>query len=197
MGYIMNLTAKPIRFGVSALIILAIMAGLVVWAWGQGGAGGGLGESASLRGNVEIIHYDADGNIKFQRVEHNATTTAFLTAAAERLSQDGVGVTDAQKFKSIRACKNAAVGTLCESTNIETTNLVSNPISGTQTDSNDGIIAITATFTGVTANTTIEYLQLTDAHATDASRIVGAHQDVAVTLAPADTLQVTWTVTIS
>lgn len=193
----MSLTAKPIRFGVSALIILAIMAGLVVWAWGQGGAGGGLGESASLRGMVEIIHYDANGNIKFQRSEHNATTVEFLTAAAERLSQDGVGVTDDQKFKSIRACKNAAVGTLCEGgANFDVTNLVSNPINGTQTDSDDGIIAIQVTFTGVTASTTIEYLQLTDANSVDGNKVVGAHQDVAVTLAPSDTLQVTWTITV-
>ena len=195
--------------GVPALMVSVLVAVLAMWAWGPlGASGGGVGETAMLRGMVEITQRDANGNVLFHQINPNSVTTDFLENASDRLKATGdpgaTGIYDAIQLCAVTgdACSNAnVVKKLGTALNTGTTN---NPAQGAITDGSiDGIYVLTETFfcnTGDgTACTAIAELQLVAGiHTGDfADTDVGALQAVTVTLADNDELTVTWTITIS
>ena len=197
----MNLVANPIRFGIPALIILALAAGLAFWAWGTGGgaAGGGLGDSARIRGMVELTHFDADGNVIYHRLEKNTTVDGLKTDAASRLGISST-LADSDLYDFVLACSNNAGGSTCTISDLDSVDGAShdNPLDGSgATGSSPGEYDVVVTFTCTGTCIEIEELQLVKGAPTNNQPgTVGAHQNVDVVLSNGDTLLVTWTIDI-
>ena len=189
--------SKALRYS-AVLSLVVVLAAALVGVWRVGYTQGeGAFDGARISGLIEYSVRDASGAVKEQRVIHNTTADAFKNAARARLGVAGttLGASNVDMYSSIRACNNAASSTLCTSTNL--TSNVNNPIDAAGAAGGTGVYTATGTFTATGAAGPILTLQLTDRNATDGSRSVGAHQTVNITLASGDTLQVTWTITIS
>lgn len=158
----------------------------------------GAVETAKIIGLIEFTVFDSNGNLKEHRIIHNATLTGFKNAARERLGIDGslTGTSNTDLYDNIQLCSNDVSGD--SSTCTLSANLDANPADGTNTSGATGVYSTVKTFTASGAST-IEEMQLTRGAATNSTKDtnVGAWQNVSITLANTDTLQVTWTVTIS
>jgi hypothetical protein len=171
------------------------------WLLGQRGGTPPASDTLGIKGWVEYTVRDAQGDIRFQSARHNTKLTAFLNDARDRLggadgSLTGLGNTDL--YDNIQACSADASGGACTLSS----NLTANPADGTQStlagDGDGGNYQTVVTFTASGGSSTIEELQLTKGAATNgvADTGRGAWQNVSITLASGDTLQVTWTIDI-
>ena len=203
----MNLTAKPIRLGIPALIILGLIGVIAFMAWGTGGAAG-MNDTAMFRGTVEYTVFDANGKIKDHAINHNAVAAAMLTSARNAMGRntDSDGGDANDLYDTIELCQadgdaviTAAVCvTLSEPDNITE----ANPQSGAGVDVSTDAYSVTLTFTA-TGAVTIEGFHLCgrNAHSDDTvcpSDETGAFQDTGtIVLANTDTIQVVWTITFA
>ena len=206
----MRLAKRPVAIGVPVLVALAL-AIMVLWAWGLAG-GSSLNDGGKITGMVEYTVMGADGVIKDHKIIHNATDDVFLNEAASRLSAAAT-LAEADLFDNIQLCTNVAAGsitagaaTLCVGVDLNgaTALLGGNPADTTPTDpAGVGNYQAVNTFTCVEAGgcPAIAAIQLAKGSAADGTvegiADVGAVQVITVTLADTDTLQITWTVTIS
>lgn len=206
-------TARFMKIGVPAILAVVALLAMSLWAFGPSALGG---ENAFIKTNVEWKVFGPDGSLKLQGVGHNATTSAYLEAAASRLSAAGT-LDETTNYDNVALCSGTAgTPTDCSADNLVDLNGVAalaggNPVD--QTPSNPtgtGNYAVANTFTCNTdalsgglgsACTAITQLQLSMGAVTDgtghATTAVGAYKNVAITLADDDTLEVTWTITVS
>ena len=200
---IMNLTAKTIRFGLPALFILGIVAGLAFWVGETGrtgGAVGSVGDTAMIRGWVDVTHRDADGNILWQNDDHNTVVASLITAAADRVGITAQTTASSDMYDWIQACSADASGVSCSISDLDTTDATEdNPLDGTGVAGAAGeyVSAVTFLCSSATSCAAIQEIQLVSGDPADGvSGTIGAWQDVNVTLSGSDTLTVTWTVDI-
>ena len=199
----MRLTARPL-ISVPVLLALAAAAFLAMWAWSPAG-GGGLTESGRTNVNVEYTVRDAFGVIKAHGLLHNATTDNLLDDAADRLSTTGITTATANIYSNITLCSTNPNATLNNSDGFTpagictlTSNVGTNPVVSSVTPGTASYTAVT-TFTASGAATIAE-LQLSknlSASTAPANVDLGASQDVSITPASSDTLEITSTVTIN
>lgn len=196
----MRMSARPLMTGVPMLVLVALMAFWALWAWGVGG-GAGASDIGRVSGVIEWTQRDASGNVLSHQTIHNTTTTLLKNHIRTLLGTAGgpAGVTtDADLYDNIQLLTANDVNR--EVTPIAgdlSANLTANPADGTNADGATGVYTTVVTFTATGAST-IEELQLTKGAATSGTpETIGAYQDVSITLASTDTLEVTWTVTIN
>lgn len=191
-------------FVVLTLVAMVAMAMVGLWQLGysQGGAGSVATDVGRIRGLIEYEVRDASGRVKEHRVIHNATLAALLNDARTRLGVDGAftGLGNNDLYDNIQAVSSDLSGATPTNAQL-TTSIGSNPVDGTNATASigadvSGNYTVITTFTA-TGAATIEELQLTKGAATSgAAEAPGAWQNVAITLANGDTLQVTWTIDI-
>ncbi len=193
--------ARPIKIGLPLALIVALVAALVLFAFGSAGGGSGFTDGSRISGTIEYTVRDAFGAIKAHKIIHNTTTTLYLNAIRDVLGAAGgpaAITTDADLYDNIQVLT-------ADDANREVTpadgdlsiNLDANPKDGTNTSPGAGQYETVVTFTASAAST-IEELQLTKGSATSGTaETIGAFQNVSITLANLDTLQVTWTITVS
>lgn len=198
----MNSKAKVI--GVPMIVAAALMAMLAVWSFGSASGAAGV-ETPFITSNVEYTVSDALGRVKAHEFFHNATSTNLLEDAENRISATAtIGADDV--YTGISICSNnpnngAANGSTPSSTLCTLITDVSeaNPKTAATVNAGTKTYNIVQTFTA-TAGITILELQLVKSPTDTTQPIVGeigAYRDVSVTLANTDTIQITWTVTIS
>ena len=206
----MSIAGKPIKLGIPALIILALAAGLVFWAWGAGGTsgGGGFGDTVMFRGTVEYTVLGPDGKIKQHGIEHNGTKAVFITAVRDAMGSAGgpAAITgDANLFDEIELCAAETVGGTTIDGDICGTlsaNLDANPADGANVDSGTNAYTVTKIFTASGGASLIEGFHLcTTAQVTGIACEtieIGAFQETgAINLSTDDTIEIVWTITIS
>jgi len=196
----MGMTARPFITGVPTVLLVGLLAIWAIWAWGVGG-GAGASDIGRISGMIEWTQRDASGNVLAQQTIHNTTTTLLKNHIRTLLGTAGgpAGVTsDADLYDNIQLLTANDTNREVTPANADlSANLDANPADGTNADGTVGRYTTVVTFTASGAST-IEELQLTKGAATSGTaETIGAHQDVSITLANTDTLQVTWTVTIS
>ena len=174
-------------------------------------SGGGTGESLGIKGYVEFIVYDADGNVKERSGRLNATLDGFLNDASSRLAA-ATTTAEAHIYENIQLCTGDTSGASCSIVDLDEdsnpTDFGPNPADTTPTlnvDAGGGDTVgtyeaqnlFTCTATGDGACTTIQEIQLAKGAAVDGTPdTAGAWQDVNTTLNDGDTIQITWTVDI-
>ena len=159
----MRLTAKPIRLGVPALIILGLIGVIAFLARGTGGAAG-VSDSAMLRGTVEHTVSDANGKIKEHDINSNAVAVAMLTAARETIGIDfDELVNDDGLFNAIELCQSDGDATItaaaCTTLSVAANITESNPQNGTSAAVSTDAYSVPLTFTA-TGAVTIEGFHL-------------------------------------
>ncbi len=198
----LNTKAKVI--GVPMVFAAALMALLAVWSFGSASSAAGV-ETPWITSNVEYTVTDAMGRVKAHEFFHNATSSSLLGDAEDRLSATAtIGADDV--YTGIAICSNnpnAAAndgdtpsGTLC---NLITAVSENNPVTAGTVNPGTNTYNIVQTFTA-TGGITITELQLVKSPTDTTQPVVaeiGAFRDVSVTLTGTDTIQITWTVTIS
>ena len=197
----MRLAARPVTIGLPVLLTLALAAFLALWLWGSGGSTG-LTDTGKTTGTVEYWLTGADGVLKEHGILTNATTSNLLADAEDRLSAAGTtAATDI--YTNISLCttnpnSGAANGFTPTVTCTLSTVVGTNPVLGTIT-AGAATYDVDTTFTATGATTILE-LQLSKnlvASTAPANTDLGAARDVSITLASADTLAITWTITIA
>ncbi len=191
---------KVLRPSTSIPVLLTLAVAMLGF-WGfttRSASPSGTEESARIIGLIEFTILDANGNLKEHRIIHNTTLAGFKNSARDRLGVDGslTSVSNTDLYDNIQLCSNDVSGDA--STCTLSANLDANPADGANTSGGTGVYSTVKTFTASGAST-IEEMQLTRGSAVNATKDtnVGAWQNVSITLANTDTLQVTWTVTIS
>ncbi|GEM_PF-4375982 len=215
----MNRKTK-VGFIALSVALLAVVALTGVTALLAGGSTGpaSVSDTAGIRGNIEYTVYDSAGNVKYTRSIHNAVNQdPALNTAVDRLTEIALAdVTDALTFSRIVAITAAGDGATDGFDAASVTLLLDgdtgaagnqNPAQGTNPDSAAlGTGKVQATFTA-TGAATIRQLGLVNTAVDDTTAGGGAlaiatgellaAQGVNIELALSDTLQVTWTVTVS
>ena len=181
------------RIGVPISILAVLVAALALAYGPRPGGGSGFTEQQRIAGVIEYSVWDAFGTIKTHKVIHNTTLALLLNDARDRIGIDGTTITNTDLFDNIQLCSNNASGGSCTLT----VNIGTNPADGTNTALGEsGNYHTVNTFTA-TGAATIEEMQLTRGTTGSGENTNrGAWQDVSITLASGDTLQVTWTVDI-
>jgi hypothetical protein len=201
----MRLTAKPVIFGVPALLLAAaLIAALALWAWN--GSGGRGTEGTRVVANVEYTVRDAAGNVKDHGFFHNAATRHLLGDARTRLST-AVAADALNTYDDVALCTTNVsgatpaegfLGVACVALSAN----VANP------DLNNGVTdggtstptyAITANYTA-TAASVIREIQLVKGAVASTIPVlttVGAARAVTIDLANTDTLAITWTISFA
>ncbi len=195
------MNSRTLKFGIpAAFLAVAMVAALAMWAF-MGASAGSLKDSAGIKGMVEWSVFDASGNLKQHYVNHNTTMTVLKTDARTALGNIaapiGSATTAYDNIQLLNADKSGiptANGDLSTPANITE----GNPKSATYAAVGDNAYTATQTFTA-TGAVVIEELNLTNGAVTGGTYMagVGAWQNVSVTLAATDTLQVTWTITVN
>lgn len=189
--------SPTISVPVLALVLGVIFAVIALSIWG-GNSVSGLNDGGSIKGVVDWVHQDANGNILARALLDNTTMDLIKDDARGRL---GVSATlaDADLYDEIALCSNNVSGLACTLSTVGSIT-EANPQEGTGVAGGTGVFSVALTFTA-TGAVTIEELQLVKGNNADAAvpttSEIGAWQNVAVTLANGDTLTITWTVTIS
>lgn len=201
------------KMGVSLALVALLLAAMALWAWNGGGGFGGATDSLGFKNSVQWTVRDALGNVKAQGIAHNTTTTAFLEEASDRLYDPDKTIGEALAYDNIQLCSgtqgtptDCAANTnalLVQLDGVAAGTAGGNPVDKAGTDTAvDGIYSVSHTFTCDTTGAdcvAITQLQLTNGVVVDGTGQtgVGAYKNVSVTLADADQLTVTWTITIS
>ena len=172
-------------------------------------SGPGTGEKLGIRGFVEYVVYDADGNVKFESGRLNTTLDGFIDDAASLLSVAGTTTGAATLYDNIQLCSDNGSGLACTIVDLdEDSGAENNPAAATISSSVDagggdtvgtyeGVKTFTCIATGDNACTTIEEIQLAKGTISDGvASTQGAYQNVSTTLNDGDTIQITWTVDI-
>ena len=82
----MRITVKSVVFGVPVVMVAALVAVLVLWAWGPLWASGGAATStASASWNVEYWHRNAAGEVLQHKKDHNVVSEIGKQAGMQRL----------------------------------------------------------------------------------------------------------------
>jgi hypothetical protein len=159
---------------------------------------GSQDEPIRIVGVIEYTVLDADGQTKTHKIIRNTTADGFKNDARARLGTLVTSLVADDLYDNITLCSVAATSTICATGNLSA-NLDANPADSTEANGATGVYTATKTFTASGASTILA-LQLTKGvvvNAANTNQSVGAYQSVNVTLASSDTLQITWTVTIS
>ncbi|MBI2171958.1 MAG: hypothetical protein HYU30_08085 [Chloroflexi bacterium] len=193
--------ARLVRFGIPALVVvLALIAAMALWAFNPSG---GAGENALIKTNVDWKVFGADGVLKSQGVGHNFTSSNFVNDARTRLST--VTTVDAAAlYSNISACSTASTGVTANGATPTaactlSSNIGTNPVLASVTNTSQGVYTAVTTFTATDAST-INELELSKtlaASTAPTTATIGAVKLVTIVLAAADTLQVTWTITVT
>lgn len=176
----------------STLVAITLSIVLVWYSPFRDGDGGP--ENPRVVGIITYTVWDASGAVKTHQVIHNTTLALLLNDARDRIAVDGTTINNDALFDNIQLCSDNGSGAACTLS----TNLDANPADGTNTALGEsGNYQTVKTFTASGAST-IEEMQLTRGTATNGvmETTRGAWQNVSITLASSDTLQVTWTVDI-
>ncbi len=175
---------------------------LAIWSFGS--ANGAAGVDPRISANVEYTVVDALGNVKAHEFFHNATSDHILDDANDAISDSSFTVGSATVFTGIAICSDepndgAANGFAPATCTLITAVTENNPVTAGAVNLGEQTYNVVQTFTA-TGAITIEELQLVKNPVDTTVPVVGnigAVRDVAVTLANTDTIQITWTVTIT
>ena len=197
----MGTAVRSRTIGASALLAIiaaALMTLFAFFAWG-GGSENGLTDGGRIKGVVEWTHRDASGAVLGYSLLDNTILALIKDDSRDRLGVDATTLAAADFYDEIALCSNDAGGIACTLSTVA--NITeNNPQEGAGVAGSTGVFSVALTFTA-TGAVTIEELQLVkgtnaDGEIPTASEI-GAWQNVSVTLANTDTIQITWTVTIA
>ena len=162
---------------------------------------GSNSENLAIVGQIAYIVRDSSGNIKENIVIPNTTVALFKNDARARLGVAGTTAptSDDDLYDNISLCGADASGGLCGT--FTAANVTeNNPQDGTGSTGGEGVYSVVVTF-NATGAVTIEELQLSKGSVTNgtapSTSQIGAYQNVSITLANGDSIQITWTITVS
>ncbi len=201
----MTAKIRPISISAMALVLFAAVAFLAFWQM-RPAAGG---PDAKISYNVEYKVFSPSGSLLSQGVYHNAATDNLLNDAVTSLSG---GTAPSGAYEYIAICSAAANGSLTQGQAPTACTLQTNATdSGSNGTAGIGAATLTVstgtsdnsnwklvdTFTASTNSVDIAELQMLKSSSSNVASNIGAVRATSITLNNGDTLQVTWTVTVS